>query len=105
MSLLVFLVITIILCSLILLVQAGEGKYIKIMAIVAIAIEVIYLLVIKETIDLPAQFHLSVVIPCCTGLFGLICLIKLSERALPVLIFFTSLIQLFMETKIIDKLI
>lgn len=104
MSLFIFLVITLILCSLILMVQAGESKPIKYFAVVAIALEVLLLLMDKGTVDAPSPLSLEMVIPCITGALGLMGLFKMSERSIPLLIFFASLLQFFMETDIIESI-
>lgn len=104
MSLLIFLVITVILCSLILLIQAGESKWLKILAVSSIGVEIIYILLVRDVIDPSLPFNLRIVIPAATGVLGLVGLIKTNDRPIPMLIFFSSLIQFFMETKIIDQL-
>ncbi|MFH1999438.1 MAG: hypothetical protein ABIK28_07140 [Planctomycetota bacterium] len=104
MSLFIFLVITLILCSLILLVQGGESKAIKYLSVLAIALEVLLLLIAKGTVDFPSPLSLQKLIPCATGALGLIGLFKMSERSIPLLIFFASLLQFFMETDIIESI-
>ncbi|MBU0755406.1 MAG: hypothetical protein KJ645_09715 [Planctomycetes bacterium] len=104
MSLFVFLVITLILCALLLLVQGSEAKSIKLMAVISIGLEVVLLLQQKGAFDLSLPIPLEVAVPCVTGALGLFGLFKMSERALPLLIFFASLLQFFMETTIIDSI-
>lgn len=104
MSLFVLLVITLILCSLLLLVQGNEAKAVKLFAVLAIALEVILLLWHRGALDVSFPVPIQLVVPCVTGALGLFGLFKMSERALPLLIFFTSLLQFFMETNIIDSI-
>jgi hypothetical protein len=104
MDLFTFLVITIILCSLIMVVLGGEGKAIKFLGILSIAVEVLYILWVRGAVDLPLGFDLKMILPCITGAVGLIGLFKLQERSVPLLVFFASLLQFFMETSIIESL-
>ena len=104
MSLFVFLVVAVILCSLILIVHGGENKMIKLFAVLSIVLEILLLLHAKGAIDLPSTLNPDRIIPCITGAFGLIGIFKLNERSIPLLIFFTSLLQFFMETGIIESI-
>lgn len=104
MDLFTFLIITIILCSLILLVQADGNRTIQVMSVVAIAVEILLILHVKEAVDLSLSWNLNKVIPCLTGVVGLTGLFKMQERSIPLLIFFTSLVQFFMEMNIIDSI-
>jgi hypothetical protein len=102
MSLFVFLVITIILCSLILLVQGGDNNTIKLLAVLSIVAEVLLLLVAKG-LEMPLPLSVSRVVPCITGLVGLYGIFKSNERSIPLLVFFASLLQFFVEANIIDS--
>jgi hypothetical protein len=102
-SLFIFLVITLILCALILLVQGSETKAIKWMAVLSIALEVLLLLISNGKVDIPFP-PMEVLIPCFTGALGLVGLFKMNERAVPLLIFFASLLQFFLETEILDSI-
>ena len=104
MDLLTFLVITIILCSLILLVQGDSQRFVQVLAVVCIVLEVLYILLAKGVYDPGLQISLQKVIPCTTGFLGLVGIIKLSERSIPLLIIFTSLLQFFIETTIIQAI-
>lgn len=103
MSLFVFLVITIILCSLILLVQGGDNNTIKLLAVLSIAAEVLLLLVAKG-MDISLPLNIGRIVPCITGLVGLYGIFKINERSIPLLVFFTSLLQFFVEASIIESI-
>ena len=105
MDLFTFLVISIILCSVILLVQGGGGeKVIQILAVLSIAAEVLFILLAKDAIDLSMESSLRKILPFSTGVVGLIGLFRLQERSVPLLIFFASLLQFFVEMDIIKSL-
>lgn len=101
MDLFVFLVITVILCSLILLVQDGESRRIQVLVVAMVTIEVIYILIAKDALSFAAADNVVKIIPCVTALIGLICIAKMKERSIPLLVFFTSLLQIFVEMGII----
>jgi len=103
MSLFVFLVIAIILCSLILLVQGGDNNTIKLLAVLSIAAEVLLLLTAKG-LELPLPVSPGRVVPCITGLVGLYGIFKMGERSISLLVFFASLLQFFLESGIIDSI-
>ena len=104
MDLFIFLVITILLCSLILLVQDGESRWVQVLAVAMVTAEVFYILIAKDTLSIFAADKFQKLIPCFTALTGLICLSQMKERAVPLLIFFTSLLQIFVEMGIIKTI-
>ncbi|MHC4945026.1 MAG: hypothetical protein ACYTG7_18580, partial [Planctomycetota bacterium] len=69
-----------------------------------ITLEVLLLLIAKGKVHVPFPPKLEVLIPCFTGTLGLIGLFKMNERAVPLLIFFASLLQFFLETDILDSI-
>ncbi len=104
MDLFTFLLITIILCSLLLCVQSEGNKTVQVFAVMSIGLEILYLLLFREAFDLPMESRIEKIIPFATGIVGLVGLFKLKDRSIPLLIFFASLLQFFIEMNIIDSI-
>lgn len=102
MDLIIFLLITNVLCSLILFVQAKEAQAVQVMAVICIVVEVIYILLAKDALSVGAADEMVKIAPCIAAVLGLICLYIMKERSVPLLIFFASLTQFFVEMGIID---
>jgi len=104
MDLFTFLVITILLCALILLVQGDGNRPMQILAVTCIALEVIYILMVKKGWDPGIVSDPQRFIPCVTGVIGLYGIFRTGERSIPLLVIFASLLQFFLETRIIQAL-
>lgn len=104
MSLLTFLVITIILGALIVLVQGEGDKTVQVLTVLAIAVEVLYLLIAMGALFSSRADTLTKILPCVICVIGLIAIYRMKERSIPLLIFFASLLQFFMEMGIIASI-
>ena len=104
MDLFTLLVITVVLCSLILLVQGNGTPSDRVMAVVCIIAEVLYILLAKGVYDPSWRVAGERIIPCVIGLIGLMGIFRLKERSIPLLIVFASLLQFFLEMGIITSI-
>jgi len=103
MDLFTLLVITVILCALILLVQNEGTSTDRVLAVVCIIAEVLYILLAKDLYDPSWNSTMKVVIPCVVAFIGFIGIYRQKERSIPLLIVYTSFLQFFVEMGIIKS--
>ena len=103
MDLFTLLVITVILCALILLVQNEGTSTDRVLAVVCIIAEVLYILLAKDLFDPSWSSTLQKVIPCVVAFLGFIGIYRQKERSIPLLVVYTSFLQFFLEMGIIKS--